>query len=118
MLRVFTVGTIVLFSLNIWAADIPKVRKQRFKKLFTKEKAKCSKVTAATFDITLGLFGVHRLYLGTRPIVPMVYAITLGGGGFLVLADLGVILFSKDLEKYADNDHIFMWNINERPLIE
>ncbi len=100
MLRVFTVGTIVLFSLNLWAADIPKVRKQRFKKLFTihKEKDKYSKVTAATFDLTLGLFGVHRLYLGTRPIVPMVYAITLGGGGFLVLADLGIILFQRTLK--------------------
>ena len=112
MLRGFTVGMIVLFSLNSWAVDIPKVRKQRFKKIFNlnKEHLKHSKFVAATFDITLGLLGVHRLYLGTRPIVPMVYAITLGGGGFLVLADLGIILFSKDLEKFADNDHIFIWN--------
>ena len=45
----------------------------------------------------------------------MIYAITLGGCGFLVIADLGVILFTKDLEKMADNGNIFMWNVNEHP---
>ncbi len=106
----------MLFSLNMHASDIPKVRKKRFKKIlnFNKDQAKHSRLTAATFDITLGLLGVHRLYLGTNPKVPIVYAITLGGAGFLVLADLGIILFSKDLEKYTDNDHVFMWNINSK----
>lgn len=68
-----------------------------------------SKVVAATLDVTLGLFGVHRLYLGTSPQIPVIYALTLGGGGFLVLTDLGVILFTKDLEQYADDPHVIMW---------
>jgi len=42
----------------------------------------------------------------------VIYAVTLGGAGFLILADLGIIIFSKDLEKFANNDHVFMWNIN------
>ncbi|MCB9188855.1 MAG: TM2 domain-containing protein [Flavobacteriales bacterium] len=68
-----------------------------------------SKLVAATLDITLGLFGVHRLYLGTSPQVPVIYTLTLGGGGFLVLSDLGVILFTKDLEQFADDPHVIMW---------
>jgi TM2 domain-containing membrane protein YozV len=95
------------------ANDIPKVKKNWVKKIFKfkKEQPKHSRFTAATFDITLGLLGVHRLYLGTKPSVPMIYTMTLGGAGFLVVADLGVILFSKDLEKFANNDHVFMLNI-------
>ena len=102
--------------MNLCAADIPKVRKKRFKKIlkFNKDQVKHSRLTAAIFDITLGLLGVHRLYLGTKPTVPMVYAITLGGAGFLVLADLGVILLSKDLEKFANNENVFMWNVDSK----
>ena len=105
---------IVLLSMNAYTSDVPKVRKKRLKKVFSlhKDKGKHSKVTAAVFDVSLGLLGVHRLYLGTSPKVPVVYAITLGGAGFLILADLGIIIFSKDLEKFANNDHVFMWNIN------
>lgn len=68
-----------------------------------------SKLVAAGLDISLGLFGVHRLYLGTSPQVPVIYTLTLGGGGFLVLSDLGVILFTKDLEQFADDPHVIMW---------
>lgn len=105
---------IVLLSMNAYTADIPKVRKKRLKKVFNlhKDKGKHSKVNAAVFDVSLGLLGVHRLYLGTSPKVPVIYAVTLGGAGFLILADLGIIIFSKDLEKFANNDHVFMWNIN------
>jgi len=65
---------------------------------------------AAILDLTLGVFGVHRMYLGTKPKVPAVYTITLGGGGFLVLTDLGIILFTKDLEKYHDKGTVLMWS--------
>jgi len=116
MFRFFTIGMLVFFSMNTLASDIPKVKKKRFKKYFSihKVKDKHSRFTAAAFDVTLGLLGVHRLYLGTNPKVPVVYTITLGGAGFLVLADLGIILFSKDLEKYANNEHVFMWNIDNK----
>jgi TM2 domain-containing membrane protein YozV len=68
------------------------------------------KLEASLLAITLGAFGVHRLYLGTKPVVPVFYCLTLGGGFYiLTLIDVGVIVFSKDLEKYKDNDKIVMW---------
>ena len=68
-----------------------------------------NKWLAAGLDLSLGIFGVHRLYLGTEAHVPVMYTLTLGGGGMLVLADLGLILLSKDIETYANSPHIFMW---------
>ena len=70
---------------------------------------KHSKLVAVGLNLSLGLFGVHRLYLGTSPGIPVIYTFTLGGGGFLMLSDLGVIIFTKDLEKYAYNDKLIMW---------
>jgi TM2 domain-containing membrane protein YozV len=69
-----------------------------------------SKLVAASLNVSLGLFGVHRLYLGTSPQVPVIYTLTLGGGGFIMLTDLGVILFTKDLEQFADNPRVIMWS--------
>lgn len=72
--------------------------------------SKHSKLVAASLNISLGLFGVHRLYLGTSPGIPVIYTFTLGGGGFLMLSDLGVIIFTKDLEQFADNPKVIMWS--------
>lgn len=74
-----------------------------------------SKLVAAGLDLSLGLFGVHRLYLGTSPQVPVIYALTLGGGGFLMLTDLGVIIFTKDLEQFANDPHVIMWGETKSP---
>lgn len=71
---------------------------------------KHNKAVAASLNITLGLFGVHRLYLGTAPQIPVIYTLTLGGGGFLMLSDLGVILFTKDLEQFSNNSQVIMWS--------
>jgi len=50
------------------------------------------------------------LYLGTKPIVPIIYALTLGGGfGILPLVDLIYIISAKDIENLKNNDKIFMW---------
>lgn len=76
------------------------------------EENKHKKGVAAILDITLGVFAVHRMYLGTTPKVPVVYTLTLGGGGFLVLTDLGIIIFTKDLEKYHNKDSVLMWEGN------
>jgi TM2 domain-containing membrane protein YozV len=67
------------------------------------------RLVAALLDISLGLFGVHRLYLGTDVKVPVFYTLTIGGGGVLWLADLGLILFTRDLSPYFDNSNVFMW---------
>ena len=60
--------------------------------------------------ITLGPFGGHRLYLGTKPQVPVVYTLTLGGGlGILPLIDLFHLIFTKDLSTFRSNSNVFMW---------
>ena len=93
--------------------DIPKIKQQKkFHLPFFKKRrleAQHNKWIAAGLDLSLGLFGVHRLYLGTKPYVPVMYTLTLGGGGILILTDLGLILFSKDIETYSNSEHVFMW---------
>lgn len=68
-----------------------------------------SRAVAAVFALTLGPFGGHRLYLGTRPKVPLVYGLTFGGFGVLAMVDLAHILLTRDLSAYQANDRIFMW---------
>lgn len=71
---------------------------------------KRSKLLAVFADILAGPLGGHRIYLGTEPWIPVVYALTLGGGiGFLPVTDLFVIIFTRDLEKYINNPKIIMW---------
>jgi hypothetical protein len=67
------------------------------------------RLVAALLNVSLGLFGAHRLYLGTDVKVPAFYTLTIGGGGVLWIIDLGLILFTKDLTPYMDNPHVFMW---------
>jgi hypothetical protein len=69
-----------------------------------------SKLIAVAADLLTGPLGGHRIYLGTEPYVPVIYALTLGGGmGFLPVADLFVIIFTRDFEKYCDNSQVIMW---------
>ena len=79
---------------------------KKYKRAFQENR----RLTAAMLTFALGMLGVHRLYLGTKPWIPAVYLLTLGGG-FLILPliDLGVILFSKDITKYEHNDKFLMW---------
>lgn len=57
-----------------------------------------------------GFIGAHRVMLGCKPWVPVVYIATIGGCfGLLPLIDFCVIMFSKDIEQYENNPHIFMW---------
>lgn len=68
------------------------------------------RLTAFALTILLGPFGVHRLYLGTKPVVPVAYTLTLGGGlGIIPLIDAGMILFTKDLSKLESNPRFFLW---------
>jgi TM2 domain-containing membrane protein YozV len=65
---------------------------------------------AIGLNVSLGLFGVHRMYLGTDLKVPILYTATIGGGGVLWLVDLGLLIAVKDLEPFKDNPNVFMWN--------
>ena len=74
-------------------------------------KPKFRKLKAVLLAVFLGHFGVHRIYLGTKENVPVVYSLTLGGGfGLLPLFDIVAILTSKDLDEYANNNKVFMWS--------
>ena len=68
-----------------------------------------SRALAAGLALTLGPFGGHRIYLGAPPKIPLIYSLTFGGFGVLVLIDLGHILFTKDLTVYQDNRKVLMW---------
>lgn len=75
-----------------------------------KERKENVKLTAAVLALALGPLGVHRLYLGTHPIVPVAYVLTLGGGIFILpFIDFVAIVFTKDITHYMDNKQFFMW---------
>ena len=69
-----------------------------------------TKGAAILMAILTGPLGGHRLYLGTKPFVPIIYTLTLGGGfGLLPLIDIIVIISTSDLTKYQNNSQIIMW---------
>jgi TM2 domain-containing membrane protein YozV len=80
--------------------------------LVKKQRKKNKKVMAAilAFPFPFGIVGLHRIYLGTAPHVPIVYIGTFGGVlGILPFIDFCVIVLDKDFERYMNNDKIFMW---------
>ncbi len=80
--------------------------------LFRKKQRLNKKITAAVlaFPFPFGIVGLHRIYLGTKPYVPVTYIASLGGGfGVLPLIDFCVITFSKDITPHRDNGKVFMW---------
>ena len=70
-------------------------------------------VMAFVLASVLGYFGIHRLYLGTEPIVVILYIVTAGGCGIITLVDwiqlLLVLLDEKDMGPYIDNPNFIMW---------
>ena len=80
--------------------------------LFRKKQKLNRKITAAilAFPFPFGIVGLHRIYLGTKPHVPVAYIASLGGGfGLLPLIDFFVIALDKDFEHYKNNSKVFMW---------
>ena len=62
------------------------------------------------FPFPFGFVGAHRVILGTKPWIPVVYVATFGGCfGLLPLIDFCVITFSKNIEQYENNPRLFMW---------
>jgi TM2 domain-containing membrane protein YozV len=79
---------------------------------FSKESQKKKKIVAAifSFPFPFGFMGAHRVMLGCKPWVPVVYVATFGGCfGLLPLIDFCVIVFSKDIGRYENNENVFMW---------
>ena len=72
-------------------------------------KGENERLVSSSLAVLLGVFGAHRIYLGTAPKVAVIYGITFGGFGVLVLLDLGHLIFSKDLAPYRQNERVIMW---------
>ena len=73
---------------------------------------KKKKIIAAVLAFPLfGVTGIHRVYLGTQPYVPVVYMGTVGG--FLILPTLDFIAIlaadEKTFQSFQNNPHVFMW---------
>ncbi len=65
---------------------------------------------AIALGLTLGIFGMHRIYLGTSPLVPVFYTVTIGGGMVLWLADIAFLIFTKDITQFYNRQGVFMWS--------
>lgn len=80
--------------------------------LFRKKQRLNKRITAAVlaFPFPFGMVGLHRIYLGTKPHVPVAYIASLGGVfGILPFIDFCFISFGKDFDTYRDNSKVFMW---------
>jgi TM2 domain-containing membrane protein YozV len=89
---------------------IPSVKKIKLITLLQNATVENKKVTAAILTLTLGMLGVHRIYLGTAPYIPAVYLFTFGGGFFVLpIIDLVMILTTNDITKFENNNKVLMW---------
>jgi len=89
---------------------IPSTKKIKLITLLQNATVENKKVTAAILTVTLGMLGVHRIYLGTAPYIPAVYLFTFGGGFFVLpIIDLVMILSTKDISKFENNNKLLMW---------
>ena len=62
------------------------------------------------FPVPFGMLGLHRIYLGAKPIIPVLYIVTFGGiVGILPFIDMMVLILSKDTKPFVDNSNIFFW---------
>lgn len=78
-----------------------------------KQKRRNSRKAIATtlaFPLPFGIVGLHRIYLGCAPYVPVAYIASLGGVfGALPFIDFCVLLAAKNTDPYTNNKKIFMW---------
>lgn len=104
--------TLVIESI-LESADLKEsVRPNPLLKRFRDKHKNTKKITAAilAFPLPFGIVGLHRIYMGCAPYVPVVYIASLGGAfGLLPLIDFCVILRDKTTEAYSNNEKVFMW---------
>lgn len=102
-------NSIVISSENIFVNDN---NPNPVFQLFRKRQKLNKRVTAAVlaFPFPFGIVGLHRIYLGTKPYVPVAYIASLGGVfGILPFIDFCAITFNKDFDQYRNNGKVFMW---------
>ena len=79
---------------------------------FIKDSTQRKKIIVGLFALPfpMGFMGAHRVVLGCKPWIPVVYMATFGGCfGLLPLIDFCVITFSKTITQYENNSQVFMW---------
>ena len=84
---------------------------------FFKKQSNRKKIIASAlaFPIPGGILGLHRIYLGTKPYVPLIYILTLGGGLLILpMIDFCVLISNKDISRFENHPGIFMWIDNEK----
>lgn len=66
---------------------------------------------ALLLDFFLGGIAIHRVYLGGRPTLVLLYFITCGGiFGIVPLVDFIVLIINyDDISQFVDNDKFIMW---------
>lgn len=103
--------TLVITGDTIFLKVGEELQSETFKQIKGDETKKKKLIAALfAFPFPLGFMGAHRVMLGTKPWVPVVYVATFGGCfGILPLIDFCVITFSKDISPYENNPNIFMW---------
>ncbi len=81
------------------------------KKIIDKIKQRKKIISAVlAFPLPFGIIGCHRIYLGSKPYVPLVYIGTLGGAfGILPFIDFVVLVLDKDISRFENNEKVFMW---------
>jgi TM2 domain-containing membrane protein YozV len=102
-------SSIVIASENILVND---KKPNPVFQLFRKKHRLNKRITAAVlaFPFPFGIVGLHRIYLGTKPYVPVAYIASLGGAfGILPFIDFCAISFGKDFDQFKDNGKVFMW---------
>jgi len=67
-----------------------------------------------TATASVGIAGIHRLYLGTETITFIVYLLTLGGCGIIQTVDAIMLLLvliddERSIDPYLNNPEILMW---------
>ena len=85
---------------------------QTRKNFFPKTENKKLVAAILAFPVPFGFLGLHRIYLGTDPWVPVVYLVTGGGGAMILpLIDFIAIITAdpEELKSYENNPKIFMW---------
>jgi TM2 domain-containing membrane protein YozV len=103
----------VIDSVNFSSCELSnRQRPSPLRALLRARKKKNRKIVAAllSFPFPFGIVGLHRIYLGTAPYVPVAYIASLGGVfGILPFIDFCVLLIDKDVDKYLNNQKVFMW---------
>jgi TM2 domain-containing membrane protein YozV len=121
----FSILIFILLSQSLNAQSLRGAQKLAYKVVFKEQSdgsvrvreafshTEDARLVAIALNITLGVFGTHRMYLGTELKVPIFYTLTVGGACVLWVVDLGLLIFADDIDKFKDNPNIFMWN--EKP---